>query len=72
MNEKTPPEEPKEELEEPILFEQSYIEKPKSPPWIIIAFLLFAIVGAFWKKLVTPKIVQEKPAISEVQDSETQ
>lgn len=67
MNEKPRQKEPEENTEEPILFEKSYIEKPNSPPWILIGFLLFAIIGGFWKKFITPMFVDEKPAVVEAQ-----
>ncbi len=71
MDEKTQKEEPKEEPQEPILFDQSYIEQQRSPPWILIGFLLFAILGAFWKKLIMPKIAKEEAAIVKQENGQT-
>lgn len=51
--------------DEPELFEESYIKEQKSTPWILIAFLLFAIVTAFWKKFVTPVLLADKVVVEE-------
>lgn len=66
MEEQKEEPEPKKAPNEPVLMDESYINKSSATPWIFIAFLVFAIVTSFWKKYITPKISEyNKPAIEQ-------
>lgn len=53
--------------EEPILFEESYMKAPKSPPWILIGFLVFVLLSGLWKRFVAPHFTPEKPPVVQQQ-----
>lgn len=63
---------PQQDNNEPVLLEESYIKEQKNPPWILIGFLLFAIISAFWKKFISPTFAPDPPAQVEQQNTPPQ